>query len=68
METKPGWKTTEFWLTVVANLLTVATVAKGMMKPDVAAVTLAVLNGAYATLRSLVKQPDITTLSKSEVK
>ena len=69
METKAGYKTTEFWLTMVSNLLGVFGVVKGMIDPNTAAVILAVLNGAYGVLRALQKQPSITTLveNKTEV-
>ena len=69
METKAGYKTTEFYITVVSNLLGVFGVVKGMIPADTAAVILAVLNGLYGVLRALQKQPSITTLveNKTEV-
>jgi len=60
---KAGWKTTEFWITVVGNLIIVAGSIEGILPAQTAAVVLAVLNGIYTVLRTLAKQPEITTLS-----
>jgi len=65
---KAGIKTTEFWLTVVANLLIVVGALEQIIPADVAAVIVAVLNGVYGVLRALVKQPEITTLIKTSGK
>lgn len=59
---KAGIKTTEFWLTVITNLLAVIGVLEGVLPAPTAAVILAVLNGIYGVLRALQKTPDITTL------
>ena len=59
---KPGIYTTEFWLTVITNLITIITTLKGMIPAETATIILAILNGLYTILRSLVKQPNITTL------
>jgi len=59
--TKPGYKTTEFWLIVLSNLTTIVTALKGVISPEKSVVVLAILNGIYTILRSLVKQPNITT-------
>lgn len=61
-EVKKGYKTTEFWLVVVSNLISIVGTLKGLIPADKCAVLLAILNGVYAILRSLVKQPEITTL------
>lgn len=60
-EVKSGIKTTEFWLTVVTNLITIIGTLKGVIPAETMAIILAVLNGIYTVLRSLVKQPQITT-------
>ncbi len=59
---KAGIKTTEFWLTIITNLLAVVGVLEGVLPAQTAAVILAVLNGVYGVLRALQKTPDITTL------
>ena len=61
---KPGYATTEFWLTVITNLITVVGALEGVINPETMAIILAVLNGVYGILRSLVKQPKITTLKE----
>ena len=59
---KSGIKTTEFWLTAVSQLMTLAGALNGVIDPKTAAVISAVLTGIYGVLRTLAKQPDITTL------
>jgi len=65
---KSGVKTTEFWMTVVSNLVTIIGALGGNIEPEKAAILLAVLNGIYSVLRSLVKQPEITTVVNNEKK
>lgn len=52
---KAGHKTTEFWLTIVSNLITIAGALQGMIDGKTAAVILAVLNGVYTVLRTIAK-------------
>ena len=52
---KTGWKTTSFWLVVLLNVIGLATAVQGLISPLVALVTLALLNTAYGTLRSIEK-------------
>lgn len=52
---KPGYKTTEFWITVISNLITIVGAVQGMIDPKIAAIILAVLNGLYNLMRGLVK-------------
>lgn len=59
---KAGIKTTEFWLTVLTNLLAVIGVLEGVLPAQTAAVIVAVLNGIYGVLRALQKAPEITTV------
>ena len=54
-DVKAGWQTSEFWLIVVTNLLAVATAMQGSLNPQTAAIILAVLNGVYTVLRTIVK-------------
>jgi len=53
---KPGWKTTEFWLVVVANLMNVVGALKGLVKPEIATIAVTVLDGLYAILRTFAKK------------
>lgn len=59
---KAGYTTTEFWLTILTNVMTIAPMVAGVLPPKTGAVVLALANGMYAVLRTLAKQPDITTL------
>ena len=52
---KSGWKTSEFWLTIISNLVTIAGALQGIIDPKTAAIVLAVLNGLYTTLRTVAK-------------
>lgn len=52
---KPGIKTTEFALTIVANLFTIFLSIKGVLPATTAAIIIAAVNGIYATTRSLIK-------------
>lgn len=54
--TKPGWKTTEFWLTVLGtNIPTLIGAISGVIPPKIAAVVLAVANGVYGLIRAITK-------------
>lgn len=62
-ESKAGWKSTEFWVTVVIALLTVL---DGVPLPEkYEAVVVGVLGAAYAISRGLAKKgvPNITPVS-----
>lgn len=65
---KNGIKTTEFWLVVVSNLITISGYLKGTIDPQTSTIVIAVLNSIYAILRTLAKNPDITTFVKTENK
>lgn len=52
---KSGLKTTEFWLVVVSNLLTIIAAMKGIIPPKTAAIVVAVLTGIHDVLRNLLK-------------
>ena len=54
--TKPGWKTTEFWLVMVSNLTTLAGALGGVIPADTSAIIIAVLNGVYGVLRTIAKK------------
>jgi hypothetical protein len=62
--TKPGWQTSEFWLTLITNLVGVLGMAKGIVPPQYQgyiAVALIVLNGVYTTARTLIKNQGAMT-------
>lgn len=52
---KSGWKTTEFWVAIVGNLITVVSVAQGVLPAKYAVVAGSVLNGLYFVSRGLAK-------------
>lgn len=58
METKPGPKTTEFWVTIFGNLLGLFQVAVGPVNvtDNKVVIALGIINGAYAVSRGLAKQ------------
>jgi len=60
--TKPGYRTTEFWLTLVSNVASVLAMVSGVLPPKYGVPVMAVSNMLYAILRTLVKEPNITTL------
>ena len=56
-QVKAGWKTTEFWMTIVTQLLAVVAALNGVLDAKTAAIIIAVLNGVYGVLRTLAKVP-----------
>ena len=55
-ETRPGTQTTEFWLAIASNLLTIVAMIAHALPPKYAVPTLSVVNGFYAIGRGLAKQ------------
>lgn len=53
---KTGWKTTEFWMTIMTNVVTVVQALNGVIPPETAAIILAVANGLYGVLRTITKK------------
>lgn len=53
---KPGWKTTEFYMTLLTNIITVVGTLKNIIPADTAAVIIAVANGIYGVLRTVAKK------------
>lgn len=67
---KPGYKTTEFWLTVISDIVLILNfvVNQGTIVHDPRALAvfsfaIVVLNAAYGLGRSLVKAPGDTVVS-----
>ena len=61
METKPGVRTTEFWLAVATNVVAVVSMVAQVLPPKYGVPIMAGINGLYAIMRALTKQPGITT-------
>jgi hypothetical protein len=59
---KPGWKTSEFWMTAITSVIAILGNLAGIIPTDLAAKVVGVLTGLYTILRTLSKQPTITTL------
>lgn len=53
---KPGYKTTEFWLTVLTNLLTITQALQGVIPVEKAAIIVAAINGVYGVVRAIAKK------------
>lgn len=58
----PGWKTTEFWLTVLTNIITIAGSLQGIVPAQTAAIITAVANGVYGILRTITKSNSPSTV------
>lgn len=54
---KPGWKTTEFWVSVATSVGAVTAASVGVLPEKYAALMVAVSSGAYAVARGLAKKP-----------
>lgn len=65
-ESKPGYKTTEFWLTLATNVAAVTAMSADWLPPKYGIVAMAVSNGLYAVLRTLAKEPAITTFVEGQ--
>lgn len=57
MTVKPGWKTTEFWMTALTNLGLVLAACVGVLPPQYAALAGALSQVAYNVSRGLAKRP-----------
>lgn len=74
METtsKPGWKKSEFWLTILTNIITIVGSLQGVIPPETAAIILAVVNAIYSVLRTIaystptpIPNPTVTVSTSS---
>ena len=52
---RPGYKTTEFWLTILSNLSTIIGALTGVIPPEKAAIIIAAINAIYGFLRTVTK-------------
>jgi len=55
METKPGYKTTEFWLTIAVVAADLITALLGILPPQFAGMASAIATGLYALGRGQAK-------------
>jgi hypothetical protein len=62
----PGYKTTEFWLTLAATLVAAALAFLDKIDAPWAVVAIAVLNGLYALLRTATKHNYTATASRMQ--
>lgn len=64
--TKPGWKTSEFWLTVLGTTLpTLIGAANGVIPPKWATIILAASSAGYGLIRAITKGTE-TKAGKSD--
>ena len=54
---KPGYQTTEFWLTIATSLAAICAALADVLPPKYAAVILSASSGLYAISRALAKWP-----------
>ena len=52
---KPGWQTTEFWVTQLTITGVVLTALEGVLPPKYAVLAVAISQGAYAIARGITK-------------
>lgn len=67
LETKPGYKTTEFWITVTAGAASMIGGVVGILPPEWAVIAGALSAGLYTISRGLAKQgidPNLPTGGK----
>ena len=53
---KTGYKTTEFWVTVLAILASVLVASDDLLEPKYSGIAAAIASGMYAISRSLAKR------------
>ena len=58
-KTKPGWKTTEFWLTLLAQIFPILESISGHLNPEVAALIAAAAQAFYAYQRYKLKAAQV---------
>lgn len=52
----PGYKTTEFYLTLLTNIVTIVGTLKGVIPEHIGATIIAAANGLYGVLRTFAKK------------
>lgn len=61
----PGYKTTEFWMTLAVNLISSTMAFLGEINATWAVVVMGILNALYILLRSTLKSHQVTASSNS---
>lgn len=56
---KKGYKTTEFWVTILTQVATIGTAVAGLLPPDRAAILVGLSQAAYAISRGLAKAGEV---------
>ena len=56
-EVKPGWKTTEFWITAIAAGLTMIQSMQGSIPHPWGEIVIAIMAAAYSIARTIAKKP-----------
>lgn len=59
MPVKPGYRTTEFWVTTLTSLAALVAALSSHLAPRYAAIAAAVSSGLYALARGLAKRPAV---------
>lgn len=52
---KPGWKTSEFWMTIIGHLLNLLGIVNGIIDPTIGLIVSGVLQCVYNILRDVLK-------------
>jgi len=55
-EPKPGYKTTEFWLTVLTNVAAIAATVADVLPANQSAIIMAAVNAFYSITRGMAKK------------
>lgn len=63
---KPGWKTTEFYLTLLTNIVAIVGSLKGVIPQEAATIVVAVANGIYGIIRAVTKANVPATIDTSK--
>ena len=65
MNAKPGWRTTEFWVTTLTSVAALVAALASQLSPRYAALAAAVSEGLYALSRGLAKFGPLTVHTTS---
>lgn len=55
---KAGVQTTEFWMTILTNIVSIVGALQGVISPEIAAIIVSIANGIYGVLRTIAKKTD----------
>ena len=60
--TKPGFKTSEFFIILVVMILETVAMMKNVIDPNTYVILISIKSVVYTIMRTLIKNPDITTI------